>query len=113
MFAGARAVCQRGRDARARHGRVRMRRRLAAVASLLLAAVVLVVVVVLAFEGDPGRLAAVAGVVVAVLIAGRAIFWRGRLRIGGLVVAATLIAGSAVVIAVDGRVLEAVVLVGL
>jgi len=89
-----------------------MRRRLAAIVSLLAAAVAAVVAVIVAFGDFPRGVPVVACVAGAALVAWISIVRRGAVRIGGLALAALLLVASVVLITVNHRVAEDVVVIG-
>ncbi len=83
-----------------------MNRQLAAVASLVLLAASVVLAVVVAVQRFPRGLTVLACVVLALLAAWWALMHRGAARIAAAVAAGVLLAGAVVLIALEGHVLE-------
>jgi diacylglycerol kinase family enzyme len=90
-----------------------MRTRAAASAALLCAAGAAVLAILVAVRDFPKGLPVVLCAVAAALLAWHSIFRAGRVRSAGLVAAAVLLAGSGALIAVNGRVVEDLVVLGL
>jgi diacylglycerol kinase family enzyme len=81
-------------------------RRLAAIASLLLLAASVVLAVVVGVQRFPRGLSVLACVVLALVAAWWALIHRGAARLVAAAVAAVLLAGAVVLVALEGRVLE-------
>ena len=87
-----------------------MSRRLAAIASLVLLAASVVLAVVLAVQGFPRGLSVLACLVVALLAAWWALVHRGAARFAAAAGAVVLLVGAVVLVVLEGRVLEDVLI---
>jgi hypothetical protein len=89
-----------------------MRRRLAAIAALLASAAAIVLAAIVAVEDFPKGLPVVACVLLAAILAWLSIARRGAARVAGLAAAALLLIASVILIGVNDRVAQDVVVIG-